>query len=422
MLKRWRSLAGTIGLVSTCLIFLGSSAAAIDPSAYNILSTPFYDPTGSNDCGEVSTYPNDPNSAGALSTCQAFCSSGTSASLDRFLQVIALHEGYNSGDYAAVNPAGAYGRYQYIPVTWQGAASSYYPPAAKYAVASDAPGDVQDMVTYFRFASMDAKYNGNAFKMAVEQYFPAANVDPSKLDTIPDPEAGNTLTVRQYANNIIDDINGGKGTQITLNYKSNPDFGTYLQQNGLANVPQLVAADNGSGSGQPTTDSGDTSGYGCAGVSAITQTAISFSWPDSSHGTTPEAAYQDAIDKYNSGQNPADCGVFVATVMRASGADPSYPASGTANQANYVMHSSRYQIVPGATTTSDLQPGDILIIGGTASDAASGHTLIYLGQVAGSDANEASASYNERAANLGTITSLVDPLGRGTFMVARLIQ
>lgn len=65
-----------------------------------------------------------------------------------------------------------------------------------------------------------------------------------------------------------------------------------------------------------------------------------------------------------------DCGVFVATVMRASNVDPEYPARGTSVQMNYLQNSAKYEtFYPKAE--SDMQPGDILI--------RDGHTYLYVG-------------------------------------------
>lgn len=92
-----------------------------------------------------------------------------------------------------------------------------------------------------------------------------------------------------------------------------------------------------------------------------------------------EAARKQVKTAGLSGTNPAfdnygaDCGNFVATVMRLSGADPAYPISDVGVQISYMSTSDKYEIV-GTTLGSDqLQPGDIV----TAFDHS--HTLIYIG-------------------------------------------
>jgi len=170
----------------------------------------------------------------------------------------------------------------------------------------------------------------------------------------------------------------------------------------------------------------------------IAQTAICLAWPDETHGTTPTPAYAAALQEYNPSEFTAtnglgtDCGAFVATVMRATGVDPNYPAVSTVAQAEYVIaNPNLYQIIYPATSTSQLQVGDILIINegttqnangtinvGQEGGAAGGHTFIYVGPQAPNGYNEASASYPDRAAGLGT-AQLQDPLGRGNYLIAR---
>lgn len=98
----------------------------------------------------------------------------------------------------------------------------------------------------------------------------------------------------------------------------------------------------------------------------------------SSHSISPttytKSSYQQEYNKYESGVNSTDftdCGVFVATVMRASGADPNYQQITTGQQLNYVKNNPKYTVYPGFKTTLDLHPGDILL--------NDGHTYIYLG-------------------------------------------
>ncbi len=135
----------------------------------------------------------------------------------------------------------------------------------------------------------------------------------------------------------------------------------------------------------PATGTGAATGNDCAdggggGVVAgsIVQTALNLAWHTSGHGplegdATP--AYQEAMPKYNgsTGENPfSDCGVFVSTVMIASGADPSYVKRGTTSQMPYLEgHPDLYQSLGTPQSTSELQPGDILI--------NSDHTYLYVG-------------------------------------------
>ncbi len=185
------------------------------------------------------------------------------------------------------------------------------------------------------------------------------------------------------------------------------------------------------------TAANSTSSSNCTGGIAagnIAQTAIGLSWPES-HGTTPKPEYATAIQKYNKGQRAdgADCGVFVGTVMHASGADPNYPGVSTVEQAKYVTTNPKYQIIYPATDTKQLIPGDILIINdgttqnpdgtinvGQAGSGAGGHTYIYVGPQPPNGYNEASASLNDRSANLGMASFTDSNVSVGQFLIARL--
>jgi hypothetical protein len=155
-----------------------------------------------------------------------------------------------------------------------------------------------------------------------------------------------------------------------------------------------------------------------ADAAAVAQQAIELAWPDASHGITPKPSYADAIKKYNEGQNPADCGVFVSTVMRSSGADPDYPPIGTSVQEEYVRSNpDKYDVVDKVNSTSELQPGDILIVNQGAGQGSDGHTYIFVGKQPPNGYNQASASLNSRAGNLGDAV-LSD--SRGDYIRARL--
>ena len=78
---------------------------------------------------------------------------------------------------------------------------------------------------------------------------------------------------------------------------------------------------------------------------------------------------QDSYDNYG-----GDCGNFVATVMRMSGADPSFTISGVGNIVKYTLsNSSKYEKVKTTTSTAGVEPGDIL------TEVGNGHIFIYIG-------------------------------------------
>lgn len=214
---------------------------------------------------------------------------------------------------------------------------------------------------------------------------------------------------------------------------------------GVVEGVKKIVPTNGSDTAVAGGACGDTT-VGGGGVTSIVNKAIQLAWPQPfakrtsdqtyrTSPTTPTQAYVDAMRKFNKGglgiYNGADCGVFVATVMRSSGADPKYPASYTPTQAQYVVDHPDLYDVKLVTTTADLQPGDVLIVNaGSYVDkngkyhvgpgaGAAGHTLIWLGpQANGYD--EASASLGSRSGNQGKTDILND--SRGKYIRARLKQ
>jgi hypothetical protein len=114
--------------------------------------------------------------------------------------------------------------------------------------------------------------------------------------------------------------------------------------------------------------------------------------------------YISAVKQYNRGNDSdganwafSDCGVFVATVLRASGVDTGFAARGTGLQLSYGKNSPSYDTVP-FTDTSQLLPGDILI--------KDGHIAIYVGPNQVTDAVVVQASWGQHVpiANQKTVT------------------
>ncbi len=135
------------------------------------------------------------------------------------------------------------------------------------------------------------------------------------------------------------------------------------------------------------------SATGCSGNGSsvagqsIVDTAKQLAWnPNTDKGAnnqTAKAEYIDAVKKNNPsvvGSSDTDCGRFVATVLRTSGADKDYQPIGTTDQYTYVKsHPEKFKIID-RPSASDLQPGDILL---HPSHGGYGHTLIYTGDVGG---------------------------------------
>lgn len=306
---------------------------------------------------------------------------------------------------------GAQGPFQFMPGTWD---------AYKVDGNNDGVKDINNIydATYAAawlthvynarpdspLGSIDKPYQVNSLLQIAASY----NWGPSNVQKYTNPDSpisgeGNKVPVetQNYLKNIYALMNSG------------------LTKSGVDGWPDpVVNADNAS-SDTPVI-------YSCSsGVVAgsIVQTAIGLAWPEK-HNPPLEAtsAYLDAVSQLPRGPvsgGGADCAVFVSVVMRASGADTSYPIGNTREQQTYVENNpDKYDILTGINNTGDLQPGDILIVNQGSGAGALGHTLIYLGSQPGG--NEASASQGDRMPSIGTVSSLEDDQNRGHYMVARL--
>lgn len=167
------------------------------------------------------------------------------------------------------------------------------------------------------------------------------------------------------------------------------------------------------------TTGGTANSANCSGPGAVSgdivATAENLSWPDRDHSLNdPKPEYVEAmkaVDLYRGnacGPAGADCGVFVATVMRSSGADKNFPI-GTSNILSYLRDNADYSKVE-AKDTSGLVPGDIFII--------PGHTFLYVGDDATDGGkNMASASCKERTGDRGYDVYFSDK--RGAYEIYR---
>ena len=104
-----------------------------------------------------------------------------------------------------------------------------------------------------------------------------------------------------------------------------------------------------------------------------------------------------------------DCGVFVSTVMRLSGADPKFPKRGTGTMMSYLQNSNEYDFFR-PSSEADLEPGDILIL--------HGHIYFYTGERNDSPTGRAQGASLSMRPPAGHYVYLSD--NRGSYNVARL--
>ena len=183
---------------------------------------------------------------------------------------------------------------------------------------------------------------------------------------------------------------------------NNDGFVTKAQQN-AQRIKDFKVTDGGNvanGCDSATQGNGD-----------IKNTAMSLGWPNRKYAeniskSVARPSYQQAMPKVQGGDpgNDAwtDCGVFTATVMRFSGADPKYQLRGTGPQLDYVRRNGnpndpnrKYDVFDNYTNTGQTKEGDIFIVSG----GNVGHTFIFTGNYTGDDNKKydsMSASWHHR--------------------------
>ncbi len=115
--------------------------------------------------------------------------------LTRALDTIRTLE--SGGDYTAkAAHASASGAYQIIDSTWA-AWSAAAGIGTDYQHAAEAPPAVQDAVAGRQVQRILDQYHDISY-VPVAWYYPAAITNPTLIDIVPMPDAGNTLTPREY--------------------------------------------------------------------------------------------------------------------------------------------------------------------------------------------------------------------------------
>jgi hypothetical protein len=317
----------------------------------------------------------------------------------------------------STSKAGASGPFQFMPATWD---------AFKTDGNNDGIEDINNIydATYSAANMLGRVTNGTTplgslatpYRPGTLLYYAAGynwgtgnvelHTDPdSPLDTPGVPEE-----TKNYVKNIYALITSGFTKSGHPNY---PD-------------PKPILGSSSSSSSGATTNSTICPSGGGIVAGNIVETAIGLAWPSGDHGKNKEdatPAYQDSMPKYNGSTGDdewSDCGVFVATVMIATNADPDYPKRGTTVQAEYLQNnSSKYKIIRNVQDTSQLQPGDILIYNGPDG----GHTFIYTGQRSGFQGDSAAASLHSHVPQAGYAANSFnfnDRASSGNYFAARL--
>ena len=166
--------------------------------------------------------------------------------------------------------------------------------------------------------------------------------------------------------------------------------------------------------------------------SSIANAAVSYAYEtqDEGRGNDGTELYRRVHDAiWGSGDIYQSCDRGVATAVRWSGSDDTYPAGSTTEQLAYLLSSEKWEKVgsSGSLTMQDLLPGDVFCL--------DGHTFLYVGTDAvkakypDSNGDSVSASYQERSPGVGNDASDIinrmngqDWIGRGEYQVFRCVK
>ncbi|HEY6737082.1 MAG TPA: phage tail tip lysozyme [Candidatus Saccharimonadia bacterium] len=263
----------------------------------------------------------------------------------------------------------------------------------------------------------------NTLEPQLAWFMTEITTDPTYKATTPAVKAATTVRdateafVRLFERPLV--INENTITARTANGQKFLDtYGTGATPNG--------ATGNAAAAGACGTTGG-------AVVGSITKTAMGdYTWPKPDCRQTVNTEVRnscraDARDAYvrdadvKTGDEPlTDCGNFVGTVMRKSGADPNYPVIGTTTQIAYVRaHTEKYKVFENPTDINLLQPGDILIY--DQGGGANGHTMIYLGKD-GRDFPRADASWHGHTPQMNDAGGVLWILKQPNRVAARVLK
>ena len=320
------------------------------------------------------------------------------------------------------NPENGQGVYQLYSYTGGGKNENAFSPAGAISeeefrrqtkiaagIISSSVGDLNDpnnvKKLFFKFNGASSKYIEKAMAMGYTRE-EAENGEGSayvmnRYDAKRDPSSGEMDSL--WAGRFVKDgvYDSGSTTMV---------FGAFVKYEALHGNTLCEDED------------GDDIG---GGDGDIVNTALLLSWAGrrSHDKSDPKPEYVEAMKQVGTYFTPcrsngdcapvgASCDIFVSTVMRYSGADPSFPATGPVVQENYMQsHPEMYTQVM-ASDVSDLAPGDILV----ATDNGR-HIYINLG-----NGQQASASYNDRTGENYSGVYLTDSGGSRHYHVYRRIH
>ncbi len=200
-----------------------------------------------------------------------------------------------------------------------------------------------------------------------------------------------TMELRSKPTSGIEGSPGRDGRRLpdeTVNYVKNVYYlltSNFVNGNkGYGNAEGKVV-DNTAGKASAGAVTQQVSASGTASCSSFTpstvvDTAVGLAWPDEGHGKNKEdatEAYQKTMPEVHTNlvlDIWSDCGVFVATVMRSTKADPEYHLRSTSAQLDYGKRNpDKFEVIQNVQDSSQFKAGDIIIYD-------KGHTVLFVGE------------------------------------------
>ncbi len=260
------------------------------------------------------------------------------------------------------------------------------------------------------FSSLDPNnYNLREFLVKmIHHYAPASdgNDETNYVNTVMNLINGKIKTIREKlglpsSEEYAKENNIGIGGNNPIGSSVSDSLSSSSSKNSDKTVHPIICAN---------TDNDEVIGDG----DSIADLAMELAWPGDGHEDEVKPEFADAARAL--GNNPTlgwsqDCGHFAGVVIRTA-ADPSFPASGTGSISAYLASSPKWKEIENTGSTSNLEPGDVLILRG----AGSGHVIIYVG-----DGKKASASQSSYTGKIGNMGSSSFSEKRGKYKIYRFI-
>lgn len=306
------------------------------------------------------------------------------------------------------NSGGCTGIIQWCKGSWNDGFFSYMTNRGfdKYYYKGSQPNIDESIISEGIVAELDFLFKGGSGGVTASKYIANLNVPSSK---------SGTQGARAYSDLFlvtVENAFGGSDSLEDPGVKSIAGYSTYQAASSRrTHAAEMFAKYGGSSGGTGSNETEEVSGGGSAKfcdeeddeeedeeeLGSLAELVKKWAWPE--YHAAPYitrmpayAEYMDTKATYRGDCAGADCGAFVANIIKASGWDPNYPQCGTGCQSSWL--SKNWDTV----SVGSLKLGDVGI--------KSGHVILYVGSLPGFGSNTASASQCDRAPMAGADKNL----------------